>query len=86
MPYFQHHPFCLLFFWEEPPWLSSAAKVLEQYIRIKASVNKVTMHSTSILTSAMGMQADAGEIGRVSIYLSPSISETKLILHWSMND
>lgn len=29
MPYFQHHRICLLFFWEETPWLSSAAEVLK---------------------------------------------------------
>lgn len=29
MPCFQHHPICLLFFWEESPWLSLPTKALK---------------------------------------------------------
>lgn len=56
MPDFKHHSICLLFFWEEPPRLSLAVKVLEQCKRIKACANRVSTHSTSSFTSAMGTQ------------------------------
>lgn len=51
VPCCQHHSIWLLFFWEEPLWLSPAVKVLKKYIRIKASVNKVVMNSTNRVTT-----------------------------------